>query len=123
VFENSITTDSYRGYRYRGLDFVPPEYIINTSTQEIVLNIKDGIKNNVNLVIVKKQFDKSSLWNIDSLNSTTVSLIDSVSNQAKFLQAQPSELPNDYYYGGSRYLLDGNGFVLTDNDGNALEQG
>jgi hypothetical protein len=75
------------------------------------------------LVIVKKQFDKSSLWNIDSLNSTTVSLIDSVSNQAKFLQAQPSELPNDYYYGGSRYLLDGNGFVLTDNDGNALEQG
>ena len=123
VFENSITTDSYRGYRYRGLDFAPPEYIINTSTQEIVLNIKDGIKNNVNLVIVKKQFDKSSLWNIDSLNSTTVSLIDSVSNQAKFLQAQPSELPNDYYYGGSRYLLDGNGFVLTDNDGNALEQG
>lgn len=122
VFENLLNEDSFNGYKYRGLDYLEPEFTINTSTQEIILNIRSGVQDNVNLVIIKKEFDKSSLWNIDSVNSTTVSLLESVSKPAKFLQKEPAELPNDYYYGGSRFLLDGNGFVLTDDDGNSLEQ-
>jgi hypothetical protein len=122
MYENLLNEDSFKGFKYRGVNYIEPEYTISTSTQQIHLNIKSGIQNNINLVILKKEIDKSSLWNIDKNNTTTVSILESVSKQAKFLQREPSELPNDYYYGGSKFLMDGNGFILTDDDGNSLEQ-
>lgn len=119
VYKNSTELDAINGFVYRGLNYLPPEFSINTSTQVIKLNIKDGVQPNVRLSVVKKQFARSSSWNDVVDSQTTLSLLNSTTIPAKFLQARPAELPDSYYYGGPKTLTDG-GQPLTDTNADPL---
>lgn len=99
VYTASIELDAINGYVYRGLNYVSPEFSINTSTQEITLNIGEDIQDNVRLVIIKKDFDKNTVWNDINGDSSTITLMDSTTIPARFLQSRPSELPDKQYYG------------------------
>lgn len=121
VYTASKNLDAFNGYVYRGLNYVPPEFSVNIETQEITLNIHSGIQDNINLVIVKKEFARNTVWNNEITNQETVSLVDSTTVPAKFLQARPAELPDRYYYGGDPALTTDSGFALTDNDNEPLE--
>ena len=115
VYTNSVSDSSINGYTYTGLNYLPPEFSINSLTQEITLNIKNGIGDNIKLVMVKKQVLTNSLWN------NGVSILESDSAQAKFLQSKPARLPDEYYFGGNRALITGAGFELTDINDEPLE--
>jgi hypothetical protein len=119
VYKNSVEIDAVNGFVYRGLNYLPAEFSINTSTQTIGLNIKDGVQPNIRLSVVKKQFARSLSWNSIVDDLTTLSLLDSTSTQARFLQARPAELPDKYYYGGTTSLTD-SGISLTDRYGDPL---
>jgi hypothetical protein len=100
------------------LGFTPSEtsnYNDLMNVQQITLNIQDGVGDNIKLVIVKREFSDSDLWN------DGVSLLDSDTAPAKFLQSRPSELPNNYYYGGNPDLTIETGFPLTDTDNYPLQ--
>jgi hypothetical protein len=98
--------------------------------QKLMLNIANGIDNGIKLTIVKKSFDKSTEWNSNASNlaysDKTISLMDSTTLPAKFLQERPSELPDKYYYGGDRIarsvntLTTENGSPLLDENNNPL---
>jgi len=92
IYENSLAADAIKGYVYRGLNYHPPEFSINTSTHQLTLNISEGIEANVKVVIIKKQSTYNSNWNY--LNTGT-------SLQARFLQAKSAQLPDIWYYGGN----------------------
>jgi hypothetical protein len=117
VYTGSKEFDAISGYVYRGLNYLPPEFSINTSTQELTLNIPEGLESQhpVRVDIVKREFNINTEWNdVDPENSgKTLSIMDSTSTQARFLQARPAELPDNYYYGGSQGLTDNSGFELT----------
>ena len=121
VYTGSLEADAYNGYVYKGMDYVPPEFTINTSTQAVTLNIEGGVSSNVKIQIVKKEV--SSVWNeIDPYDSRrTLSIIDSNTAPAKFLQDEPAELPDKYYYGGDLALTTAGGSPLTDIYNNPLE--
>jgi len=123
VYTNSTEVDSINGYVYRGLNYQPPEFTItiNTSTQALTLNIAEGVSNNVKLVIVKKEFAKSDVWNTVEGENQTHTLMDSDTVPARFLQLKPAELPDKYYYGGNFELMDNSGQVLLDENGQPLE--
>jgi hypothetical protein len=70
---------------------LPPEFSINTSTQELILNISEFITSGTQVTIVKKV---GYVW------TGTESLITSGVRQAQFLRSKEAELPNIYYYGG-----------------------
>jgi len=101
VYTNSKKLGSINGFEYNGLNYLPPEFSVNTSTQQLTLNVAGGVDPGVKITIVKKDFLRSSSWNNEVTTSTTLSLFDSTTPQAKFLQEQPAELPDIYYYGGS----------------------
>jgi hypothetical protein len=126
VYNNSSRYGAVNGYEYTGFDYLPPEFSINVSgsNQTIQLNIEDGIASSVLLTITKKEFDVAKVWNdIDPENTaTTISLIESSSAPARFLQARPAELPDTYYYGGDPTLTEDTGFALTDEDDEPLEE-
>ena len=67
------------------------------------------------MVIIKKEFSDTTLWN------NGVSLLDSTTEQAKFIQARPAVLPNSYYSGGDPDITTETGFVLTDQNNNPIE--
>ena len=115
VHTNSIESDAVHGYVYRGLNYIPPEFTVNTSLNQITLNIEQGLGDNIKLVIIKKQFANTALWN------NGISLLDSTTVPAQFLQAHPAELPDNYYYGGNNVLITETGFALTDNNNRPLE--
>lgn len=115
IYENSMVQGSVAGYVYKGLTRQDPEFTLNTSTQEITLNIPGGVEDGIRLTIVKKEFPVSTLW-----NNNGISLLDSDSNPAKFLRARPAELPDDDYYGGDFEITDNTNEALTDDDGNPL---
>jgi len=119
IYTNSTELDAVNGFVYRGLKYAPPEFTINTSTQQIKLNIVDGVEPNIKLSFVKKQFNRLSCWNNIVDANTTLSLLESTTVPAKFLQARPAELPDSYYYGGPDILTDG-GNPLTDTNSNPL---
>ena len=121
VYTDSKETSAINGYVYKGLNYLPPEFTINTSTQAITLNIDGGIVEGLELVIVKKEFARSTVWNDEVSINETLSILESTTEQAKFLQAQPSELPDIYYYGGDPELVSDSGFALTDINGEPLE--
>ncbi len=89
--------------------------------QNITLNIADGVKDNIRLEIVKKEFLKADIWNDQLSVSTTKSLMDSTSIPARFLQSKTAELPDDYYFGGRSTLNINSGLALTDEDNKPLE--
>jgi len=121
VYERSLAETSVNGFVYRGLDWKPAEFTVNTGTQQITLNIEDGVQDNILLTIVKKEFARNAVWNNEITTTTTISLMDSNTVQAEFLQASPAELPDKYYYGGDPALTEDNGFVLTDENDQPLE--
>jgi subtilase family serine protease len=117
VYTGSKEFDAISGYVYRGLNYLPPEFSINTSTQELTLNIPEALESHhpVRIDIIKREFSVSSEWNdIDPMDSNkTLSIMESTSTQARFLQARPAELPDNYYYGGNQGLTDNSGFEIT----------
>ena len=123
VYTGSTEPDAVSGYVYRGLNYVPPEFSITTATQAVTLNIVGGIDYKVKLQVVKKEFSTSTLWNDINANDPgfAISLLDSQSLPAKFLQERPAELPDKYYYGGSLTLTTSAGAPLTDIDNNPLQ--
>lgn len=122
VYTKSIEENSVNGYVYKGLDYIPPEFSINTNTNEITLNIDEGIvQDKVKLVITKKEFAKSDIWNDQGTVSSTKSLLDSTTAPARFLQAKYAELPNELYFGGSTILNFNSGLALTDENNQPLE--
>jgi hypothetical protein len=119
IYKDSSKFDSIYGYEYNGLNYIEPEFFVSVSTttgQLLTLNLKDEVQNNVKLTIVKKDFARSTVWNNETSPTTTLSLIDSTTVPAKFLQAQPAELPDKYYYGGSVELEDNGSPLLDEND-------
>ena len=105
VYVNGITTSSY--------EILPPEFSITTSTQQITLNIDEEIIAGTRISIVQK---KGKVW-----TTSSESLLTSNIQQAEFLRARPSELPDSYYYGGELQITDLNYDPLTDDSGNPLE--
>jgi hypothetical protein len=90
--------DAINGFEYNGLNYIPPEFYVNTSTQQVILNIPNGITQGIKLTIVKKDFYRNTSWNNELSTSTTLSLLDSTTLPAQFLQKEPAELPV-YFYG------------------------
>jgi hypothetical protein len=89
--------------------------------QHITLNIPGGVGDDIQLIIIKKQFDRDTEWNDAVTNNSTLSLMQSTTAPARFLQRRPAELPDKYYYGGDPTLTESNGFALTDIDNNPLQ--
>jgi hypothetical protein len=100
-----------------------PLTFIEPIVQQITLNIEGGVSSNVKLQIVKKEFSKNQVWNdVDPNDSRkTLSIMDSTSTQALFLQAEPAELPDKYYFGGDITLVTSGGSPLTDINNDPLE--
>ena len=94
---------------------------VNLLNQTITLNIDEGIKDNVRLVIMKKAFNKSTIWNDQLSANSTRSLLNSTTLPAKFLQERPAELPDDTYFIGNFPIQLGNGLSLTDENNEPLE--
>ena len=123
VYTNSISIDSIDGYEYKGLNYLPPEFDVNLDNQEIRLNIQEGTQEGINLIIMKKEFQRERVWNTEINDRETRSLMESTTVPAKFLQARPAELPEKYYYGGDPALLTDSGFALIDTNNNPLQEG
>lgn len=111
------------GYRYSGIKYRPADFSINTQTHSLVLNtasitLMDGVK----LSIIKRQYSSTNSWNT-VINGTTqtLSILDSDTVVARFLQAEPAELPDSYYYGGDPTITDAIGEALTDENGQPLQ--
>ena len=115
VYENSLLANSINGYVYNGMNYLPPEFSINTSTRQLTLNIAEGIGDNVRLVIMKKEFSNDNLWN------DGISLLYSDTIPATFIKDRPAELPDSFYYGGDDTLYTESGFALTDNNKQPLK--
>jgi len=98
VYENSTSVDAVNGYVYRGINYQPPEFTIDVSTQELTLNLVEGVKEGVKLTVVQRQITTATSW---SWNTGALSLVDSNTPQANFLKISPVDLPTDYYYGGT----------------------
>ena len=113
VYTDSNEADAVNGYVYRGLNYVPPEFTVDTTSQQITLNIPEGIQPGVKLTVVQR---KSTVW-----NNGTLSLMDSTTIPARFLQARPAELPDTYYYGGETALIDDANFTISDENNDPLE--
>ena len=102
---NGVTTSSY--------DIIPPEFTITTSTQQLVLNIAEELTTGTRITVIKRM---GALW--EDTNAT--SLISSTGTQASFIRSRPTRLPDIYYYGGEKVLLE-NSIALTDENGEPLE--
>lgn len=99
VYSASLEKGSVNGYTFKGVRYLEEEFVINTSTNEITLNLQNGIKDGVELRITKKDFERRSVWNDEIDDRNTKSLMESTTPQARFLQARLSELPDKRYYG------------------------
>jgi hypothetical protein len=121
IYGESSDVDAVNGFVYRGLRYLPPEFTINTSTQALTIHIAGGVSNNIKIAVVKKEVPRNSVWNNEITTSTTLSLMNSTTVPAKFLQIRPAELPDRYYYGGDDTLVNNSGFALTDGTGEPLE--
>jgi hypothetical protein len=96
VYTDSKDAKAFKGYEYRGLNYQPPEFTV--SGQRLTLNIPEGISTGVRLTVVKRQFDRSKVWNTEVSSTKTLSIMESNTVPARFLQASPAELPDQYYY-------------------------
>jgi hypothetical protein len=124
VQTNSNEVTAINGFVYKGLNYIPPDYTVTVtnSVQQLVLNTDTVyIEDNVRLTVIQKQFSTLTSWN-DVVNSNeTLSILDSTSAQARFLQNSPAKLPDSYYYGGDTVLEDGSGIPLSDTNDTPLE--
>lgn len=98
VYTASLEKDSINGYVYKGLNYLDAEFTVNTSTQELTLNLSEGVRENVKLEIIKKETSTSTVWNDNLGWNQTQTLMESNTKPANFLQSQISELPTQFYY-------------------------
>jgi len=91
---------------------IDSEFSVNTTTNELVLNIPEGVSSGTDLTIVQK---RGYVW------TGTESLLTSLAPQAVFLRAKEAELPDIYYYGGDPALLEESYFPLTDDNDQPLQ--
>jgi hypothetical protein len=97
-------TTSTMSYVYSGLEYLPQEYSVTkiNSIQLLTLNTSTlSIDPGLQVTIVKKDIPVSASWNtIDPADRTkTLSLLDSTTTVALFLQDAPAVLPDNYFYG------------------------
>lgn len=97
----------------KSLKTLPPEFVVNTSTQELILNLLETITTGTQITVVQK---KGSVW------TGTESLLTSPVVQAEFLRYKNAVLPDVYYYGGNKYMLDSSYFTIDDENGSPLEE-
>jgi hypothetical protein len=116
VYTDSNEADAVNGYVYRGLNYIPPEFTVDTTSRQITLNIV-GMEPGVKLTVIQRN---STLWNDTTVNGT-LSLMESTTLPARFLQARPAELPDTYYYGGETALIDDANFTISDENNDPLE--
>ena len=98
IYTNSTQLTAINGYEYNGLNYFPPEFIIDADSYVMTLNIGAAIIPGINVTIIKKSVDVSQLWSTIITSDTTKSLLNSDTSQAKFLQLRPAELPDSHYY-------------------------
>jgi hypothetical protein len=91
---------------------LPPEFTV-TGTSTLVLNIAETITTGTRITIVKRE---AEFWT----DTTSTSILSSTGTQANFLRSRPTELPDIYFYGGEKVLLE-NSLALTDENGEPLE--
>ena len=115
VYTNSTEFDSVNGFVNKGLTYIAPEFTIDTVNNTISLNLEQGVQDNIELLIIQKQYSQNSNW-----NNTATSLLNSTTEPAKFLKARPAELPDKWYYGGDPTLTTERGDSLNDNDDSPL---
>lgn len=104
VHDLSISWDQTNNSLYT----LEPEFYINTSTQELTLNIAETIIPGTQITIIQK---KGKIW------TGTESLLTSEVIQAKFLRKKLAKLPDVYYYGGDPTLL-GDDLIALENENN-----
>ena len=90
--------------------------IVNLSLydyQQITLNIAEEITTGTRITVVKRE---AEFWT----DTSSTSLLSSTGTQANFLRSRPAELPDIYFYGGEKVLIE-NSIALTDENGEPLE--
>ena len=97
---------------FTGFNPNAPEFSINTSTNQLSLNIPDYNGITTDITIVQR---KGQIW------TGTESLLTSNVIQAEFLRKRKSILPDIYYYGGESVLRDNNNIIITDDNNQPLE--
>jgi hypothetical protein len=90
-----------------------PEFSVNTSTRQLILNINEAITTGTDITIIHK---KGYVW------TGTESLLTSNVAQAEFLRRKQAVLPSVYYYGGNKDLTNESYFEITDENDNPLEE-
>jgi hypothetical protein len=91
----------------QSLTTLAPEFSINTSTQQLTLNIDEEVSTATRITVVQR---KGAIW-------TTASLLTSEVQQAVFLRVRSAELPDRYYFGGETEITDENSSPLFDDTG------
>jgi hypothetical protein len=90
--------------------------VINLSLyeyQQITLNIAEELTTGTRITVVKKE---GAFWE----DTGATSLVSSTGTQASFIRSRPTKLPDIYFYGGEKVLLE-NSIALTDENGEPLE--
>jgi hypothetical protein len=95
------------------LQTLAAEFTITTSTQLLTLNIGEDIVPGTKITIVKRE---AQFWE----DTSSTSILTSAGTQAGFIRSRLAELPDVYYYGGEKMLLE-NSNALTDENGDPLE--
>ena len=87
------------GYIYAGMDYIPPDFTINTVTSCVVLNTSTvALQNNIRLTFVKIMTNATNSWN-DRDAGQPISMTESNSTIPSFLKDGRAVLPNNRYYG------------------------
>jgi len=97
VYTNSNKLDAVNGYTYQGLNYLPPEFTITTSTANtntvLTLNLPASRLNKGTIITLVQQ--TTADWYAD--NNT--SLINDTGAVATFLRDKQTSLPDKYHYG------------------------
>jgi hypothetical protein len=92
---------------------LPPEFTITTSTQLLTLNIAEEINTGTRITVVMR---RAEFWT----DTSSTSILSSTGTQATMLRARVAVLPDIYYYGGEKTLLEYS-LPLTDENGEPFE--
>jgi hypothetical protein len=96
---------------YSGLKLSPPDFLINTSTQQLILNTSTiKISTGTQLTVVKRQVGDS--WNDVTAINANISLLDSTGTVANFLKSGLAVLPTSYFYGSDSTAVKSRGGLI-----------
>jgi hypothetical protein len=94
-------------------DAIGYKFTVTTSTQQLILNIAEEITTGTRITVVKRI---GKFWE----DTSSTSLVTSTGTQAVFIRSRPTKLPDIYFYGGEKVLLE-NSIAITDENGEPLE--